>query len=71
MVHKDGFASIVLAIVVYGLTHSALALTLFGLCASPHRVLSGYLKSLVLTLGRSLLIWSRMTCARAAALELP
>ena len=46
MVHKDGFASIVLAIVVYGLTHSALAPTLFGLCASPHRVLCGYLKSL-------------------------
>jgi hypothetical protein len=37
---------VVLAIVVYCLRHSALALTLFGLCASPYRVLCGYVKSL-------------------------
>ncbi len=42
MVHKGWFAGVVLAIVVYCLTHSALALTLFGLCASPYRVLCGY-----------------------------
>jgi len=45
VVHKDGFAGVVLAIVVCCLTHSALALTLFGLCASTYRVLWDYLKS--------------------------